>query len=112
MTASVKARTAVLPASFSCKAISVHSKPKPCGSFSFARLRRRDALTGGKTTGQANLDLRRRIKIVARHAERPRRVLQLGYRTERHHSPLALRVFRLATSREGQRKGLSACAVT
>ena len=32
-TASPKARIAVLPASFSCRAISVHSKPKPDGSL-------------------------------------------------------------------------------
>ena len=32
VTANPKAIIAVLPASFSCSAISVHSKPKPCGS--------------------------------------------------------------------------------
>ena len=49
------------------------------------RLDRGDRLAGGEPARQAQLHLGRRIQIVARHAERPRRVAEGRHGTDRHH---------------------------
>jgi hypothetical protein len=75
----------VLPATFSCKAISVHSNPNPgrqiCGDF-FHRL---NGLSGGGPGRSRALHLGGSEKIVARHPERSRDLAKGRHRSKGDH---------------------------
>ncbi len=71
-TARLNAITAVLPATFSCKAISVHSKPKPDGRFRQDLFHGGDRLAGREARQRRALHLGGGEQIVARHAIRAR----------------------------------------
>ena len=96
---------AVLPASFSCSAISVHSKPKPGGStfsaiFSIAAM----AWPVEKPRCQLHLHLGRGIEVVARHAVGAGGVAEGRDRADRHH--VAVVVARLQVRDVAQRQAV------
>ena len=103
----------VLPTSFSCSAISVHSKPKPSGRFSRGdRLHGGDRLAGRERPAQAHPALRPRGTgcSAARDTGRSRP----GRSRPSRAAPSHRRRCACAASRRPapSRYGLSACAVT